>query len=148
MYNEKNLEFVDRIEEMAEITLERVDVPTDEDIEASEKKIASGGYETAILARSLLTGDDDKATIKLNVEEGQTLEEEGAKAILKKYWSCTLADQIEDIRSIKDKTGVVFDVKSKDAQEFIECYEHLKELESRRLNFEVTICTALPDLAD
>jgi hypothetical protein len=36
--------------------------------------------------KSLLTGKDNMATIKMNVEDGKTLEQDAAMAILQKYW--------------------------------------------------------------
>ena len=84
-------------------------------------------------------------TIQMSVEKGRSLPEAAARAILSKYWAPKVTDQISEFKLMSDGTGVLFDVKSQDADSFIENYEHLKKSqESRRVDFEVARCKALP----
>ena len=56
-----------------------------------------------------------------------------------------MADQIRYMKSFSDGSGVVFDLRSFDADSFIENYKHLKETQdARRVDFNVQRCMSLP----
>lgn len=82
------------------------------------------------------------------LEEGKELDETSAFAIIQKYWAPRVVDQVHTIRTMKDKTGVVFDVFAKSAEGFVESYENLKENNPARVDFEVCLCKALPTLEE
>lgn len=50
------------------------------------------------------------------------------------------------MRSLKNKSGVVFDIATRDADMFVECFENLKANNGHRVDFEVSRCKSLPDL--
>lgn len=49
------------------------------------------------------------------------------------------------MKSLSDRSGVCFDLRSIDADAFMENYHHLKESNSRRVDFECTRLKQLPD---
>ena len=52
------------------------------------------------------------------------------------------------MRSIADRTGVVFDIRTRDAEQFIECFEQLKAtVDARRIDFDVVRAKSLPELS-
>jgi hypothetical protein len=107
----------------------------------------SGHYKQTLPTRSLLTGKDKMMTVQMNVEKGKTLSQENAKMIIQKYWAPRIVDQISSMRSFTDGSGVVFDLKTFDAESFVENYKHLKESQdSRRVDFNVQFCSTLPSL--
>lgn len=63
---------------------------------------ASGHYKQSIPTKSLLTGRDNMATLRMNVEQGRKLDQDAAYAILQKYWAPRLTDQVKSMRSMKD----------------------------------------------
>lgn len=79
------------------------------------------------------------------VDQGRQLPESAARAILTKYWNPRVADNIRDVKSMSDGSGICFDVYSKDADGFIENYNHLKaSQDARRVDFDVSRCKTLP----
>ena len=84
-------------------------------------------------------------TIQMSVERGRQLPEAAARAILSKYWSSSVSDQIRDFKAMADGSGVLFDVRSTEADSFVETYDHLKKSsDGRRVDFEVKKCSILP----
>lgn len=148
LFNSNNEEFLEKAEDLAGISIERVDVPTEDDvIQAREKGLPS--KEDFSQTKSLLTGEESKATMNMSMlEEGKELDETSAFALIQQYWAPRVVDQVRTIRTMKDKTGVVFDISAKSAEGFVESYENLKEKNPARVNFVVGICKALPDLED
>ena len=184
-FNNKNVEFLDRIEQLAGIKMDRVPIPSDDDMAKAKNKDVlknlknvdnreaecfmesaklfieyhKGDAEKALSValaycsgkggsssnKSLLTGQENLTTIQMSVEKGRSLPEAAARAILNKYWTPKVVDQISEFKLISDGSGVLFDVKSQDADSFIENYEHLKKSQDgRRVDFEVIKCKALP----
>lgn len=80
------------------------------------------------------------------LEEGKELDETSAFALVQQYWAPRVADQVRSIRTMKDKTGVCFDLLAKSAEGFVESYENLKEKNPARVDFEVCLCEKLPAL--
>ena len=187
-FTRKNEEFVDRIEQMAGIKLERVPIPTEEDmLKAKNKDVlkklkdvdhdvldnfeetanllladcdndpvkalkivlayCSGNYKQNLPSKSLLTGRDGFVTIKMCVEEGNQLDDSLATEIIQRYWSPRIASQVRGMRSISDGTGVVFDLRSDQADSFFDNYDHLKATQGRKVDFECQRCKNLPNLS-
>lgn len=80
------------------------------------------------------------------LEEGKELDEASAFALIQQYWAPRVVDQVRSIRTMKDKTGVVFDLQARSAEGFVECYQNLKENNPARVDFEVCLCLKLPAL--
>jgi len=68
-------------------------------------------------------------------------------SILKKYWDPRCCDNIRNMKSFKDGSGVVFDIKSENFESFMDNYARLKET-GDRIDFDVEKCAELPDLED
>lgn len=131
---------------MAGIEIERVPVPT-EDEAAEAKAKAAPCKEDFSLTKSHLTGEASKATMQMTMlEEGKELDETTAFALIQQHWAPRVVDQVRSIRTRKDKTGVVFDLQARCAEGFVECYQNLKEKAPARVDFEVSLCLALPEL--
>lgn len=147
LFNSNNEEFLTKAEDLAGIEIERLDLPTDDDMNEAREK-GSAWKEDYSQTKSLLTGEASRATMKMNMlEEGKELDETSAFAVIQKYWAPRVVDQVRTIRTMKDKTGVVFDLLAKSAEGFVESYENLKENRGK-VDFEVSICKALPDLEE
>jgi len=96
-----------------------------------------------------LTGEASKATMQMKMkEEGKELDETAAFAMIQQYWAPRIVDQVKTIRTMKDKTGVVFDLDAKSAEGFIESYLNLMEKSGKRADFEVALCLKLPELEE
>lgn len=70
-----------------------------------------------------------------------------ANMILKKYWPNQMVDQIRNMRTMKDGSGVVFDVYEDKCERFMDVFLHLKDNDSR-VDFTVQKCSSLPDLVE
>lgn len=108
----------------------------------------SGHYKQELPTTSLLTGRSGFSTIKMNVEAGNTLDEDGAREIIERFWAPRIANSIRTMKSLTDKTGVCFDLRAIDADGFMDNYHHLKESNARRVDFECQRITKLPDNLD
>ena len=106
----------------------------------------SGHYKQAIPTSSLLTGRNGYQTIKMIVGDGKQLDESAAMAIITKYWAPRIADQIGEMKHLKDGSGVVFDLRMDMADGYIENYELLKERDPKRVDFECKKCAKCPEL--
>ena len=106
---------------------------------------ASGHYKQAVPTKSLLTGRDNMLTIKMFVDQGKQLSEDAARTIIAKYWDQRTESNIRDFQCFSDGSGVCFDIKSRDADGFIENYDHLKRTQdAKRVDFIVQKCKSLP----
>ena len=65
--------------------------------------------------------------------------------IIQKYWAPRIASSIRVMKSFKDQSGVVFDLRTIDAEGFMENYEHMKQRDSRRVDFECSRIKVLPE---
>lgn len=146
LFNENNEEFLTKAEDLAGIEVERVDIPTEDDVEAARAK-GIPTKEDFSQTKSHLTGEESKATMFMKMlEEGKELDETSAFAMIQKYWAPRVVDQVRTIRTMKDKTGVVFDLQARSAEGFVESYDNLKENMGRPVDFEVGLCIKLPAL--
>lgn len=186
-YNHKNIEFVDRVEQLAGIRLERVAIPTESDIKKAQRKgilrkledvdkevldmfdetadlllqqhnndaklalkivlaYCSGHYKQKIPTRSLLTGRDGHSTVMMKVEEGRKLDDASALSIIERYWSQAISQSITTIKMFRSGNGVVFDLRKTEAESFVENFKLLKERQADQVDFDVKICSALPDV--
>lgn len=141
------MEVLDKFDESAELFIKQQNGNAKKSLQIALAYI-SGHYKQQLPTKSLLTGKDRMTTLQMSVESGKTLDQEAAKMLIEKYWAPKLADSIRYMKSFADGTGVVFDLRSFDADTFIEVYLHLKETQdARRVDFEVKKCTSLPSLA-
>lgn len=60
------------------------------------------------------------------VEQGKQLPESAAMQIISKFWAPRMASQVSDVKCMSDGTGICFDVRTNDADNFLENYTHLK----------------------
>lgn len=104
----------------------------------------SGHYKQTLPTSSLLTGKIGFCTIKMNVEKGQVLDQSSALSIIQKYWAPRIASSIRVIKSLRDGSGVCFDLRTIDAEGFMENYEHMKAKDARRVDFECARIKQLP----
>ena len=70
-----------------------------------------------------------------------------AYSILRKYWEPRVCDSVKNMKSFRDGSGVVFDIKSDHFDSFIDNFARLKET-GDRIDFDVVKCTDLPDIDD
>jgi hypothetical protein len=66
--------------------------------------------------------------------------------IIEKYWAPRVKDSIKTIKSLRNGSGVAFDLRSDLAEGFMENYERLKEVNKNRVDFNVVRCTSKPDV--
>jgi len=52
------------------------------------------------------------------------------------------------MKSLKEENGVIFDLRKDKAESFVENFKLLKEREPRKVDFEVKICSKMPNLKD
>ena len=64
--------------------------------------------------------------------------------IISKYWAPRVAQSIRTMKAIRDGSGVCFDLRTIDAEGFMENYEHMKARDSRRVDFECARIKTLP----
>ena len=67
-------------------------------------------------------------------------------AIISKYWPSGTIDKTKNMRSMKDRSGVVFDIPTGLEDAFLESYEKLKSTNKGRVDIHVERCTSLPEL--
>lgn len=82
----------------------------------------------------------------MTMQRGQ-LDYKSAYGVLRKYWDPRIGDNVRNMKSLRDGSGVVFDIKSDHFEVFMENFERLKETE-RNCDFDVSKCTELPDLEE
>lgn len=101
---------------------------------------------SSMTARSLLNGEENFITYQLNLGPVKTYRGQGIGRI----WSVIknrmnvppkIHEQIMRMRTFKDNTGAVFDVRSQDAEEFEAAYKSVEDP-----NFSVEVCKSLPNL--
>lgn len=150
LYNSSNEENLTKSEDLAGIEIERVEIPTQEEVDEAKEKLKNNPTGTDYsLTKSHLTGEAGKATMEMKMtEEEKELDETTAFAMIQQYWAPRIVDQVRSIRTRKDKTGVVFDIQAKCAEGFIDSYLNLKEKSGKRADFEVFLCLKLPELEE
>lgn len=82
LFNSGNEEHLTKAEDLAGIEIEKLEVPTEEDVaEAREKAIPT--HVDFSLTKSHLTGESSKATMQMTMlEEGKELDETSAFALI------------------------------------------------------------------
>jgi hypothetical protein len=80
----------------------------------------------------------------MSVQRGY-LSTQNAYQILRKYWDPRIGDNVRNMKSFMDGTGVVFDIKDHHFDSFMMNFEHVKETQER-VDFDITKCADLPDL--
>ena len=85
LFNSNNEEFLTKAEDLAGIMIDKVYVPTEDDvIQAREKGLPSKVDFSQ--TKSLLTGEESRATMKMTMlEEGKELDETSAFGLIQKY---------------------------------------------------------------
>ena len=87
-------------------------------------------------------------TIKLQSNQGGRITVSNVYNILRRYWPPATVDNVRTMRGMKNMEGAVFDVYEDQFTRFMDSYEHLKEQEGSRLDFDIEKCTELPELAE
>lgn len=153
LFNSKNEEFLTRAEDLAGITMERIEPPTDEDVEAAKAARAEAEkLNPTKVEKSILTGTDCYVCLEMikSDDEKNKIEElnkEAAYGLLQRYWAPRIVKSVKGMRSMADGEGVVFDLGVMMADGFIESFLQLQKNFSR-IDFEVNICKKLPELKD
>ena len=126
LFNQKNVEFLERVEEHAGITMDRIEIPDDEAVEAAEAEEAERLKANPLpIFKSLLSGEEGKQTIVMTkVDEGklESLGKQEGHDLLKRYWAPKIVESVVGMRSITEGEGVVFDLGAYMADSFIESF--------------------------
>ena len=107
---------------------------------------SSGHYKHKLEAKSLLNGQEGMQTVilKSTMTRGR-LANGSAYSILKKYWDPRTVEHVRNMKTLRNGTGVVFDLRADQFDAFIENFERVQETQSR-IDFDVQKCSELPDL--
>lgn len=150
-FNQKNVEFLERVEDHAGISMERIGIPSDEDVEKALAETAEREKSNPKqVFKSILSGEENKQTILMTkVDEGklESLDKAAGHGLLSRYWAPKIVESVQGMRSLANGDGVVFDLGAYMADSFIESFLQLKQNFSR-VEFEVQICKELPELKD
>lgn len=86
----------------------------------------SGHYKNAIVARSLLSGQEKHLTLimKSNVDNGK-LSVANCRNFLDRWWGGRMADNIRVIKGIKNNQGALFDIYEDQFDRFMDNFEHI-----------------------
>lgn len=66
--------------------------------------------------------------------------------VLRRYLPENITSNIKGMKCFKDSTGACFDVSSRDAEKLEDIFEH--ETQGKTVDFQVSRCTALPELKE
>lgn len=114
----------------------------------------SGHYQSSLVARSMLTGQEKMTTLEMSVppiEPGRHPKDidiqEEVMNFLRSGWPPKLTDNIRAIKVRRDQTGVLFDLWEDRVDTFMDYYN---DLVGKNQSKGVTVrrCTALPELED
>ena len=108
----------------------------------------SGHYKQALMARSLISGQDRMLTVKLESTNGSRMAVTAVYGILRRFWPPAIADNVRTMRGTRSQAGAVFDLYEDQYARFMDGWAHLQEAEAGRLDFDVAKCTELPELAE
>ena len=131
LFNGKNEEFLTRAEDLAGITMERIEPPTDEDVDAAKSARAEAEkLNPTKVEKSILTGTDCYVCLEMikTDDEKSKIEElnkEAAYGLLQRYWAPRIVQSVKSMRSMSDGEGVVFDLGVMMADGFIESFLQL-----------------------
>lgn len=93
LFNSKNEEFLTRAEDLAGITMERIDIPSDEDVDkAKEERAEKKRLNPGVVVKSILTQTDYFVCLEMikTDDEKSKIEElnkEAAYGLLQRYWA-------------------------------------------------------------
>ena len=93
-----------------------------------------------------MNGHEGQTTMRVSVQRGR-FGPHNCYSVLKKYWDPRVCENIRNMKSFKDGSGVVFDIKSENFESFMDNYARLKET-GDRIDFDLEKCAELPDLED
>lgn len=86
----------------------------------------SGHYKTAIVARSLLTGQEHQLTlIMTSTKDNGKLNVATCRSHLDNWWGQRISDSIRVIKGVKGAGGAIFDIYDDQYERFIDVFEHL-----------------------
>lgn len=86
----------------------------------------SGHYKTAIVARSLLTGQEKLMTLMMTpMSEGGRLTTQDCRRAIDKWWGQRLSDNIRIIKGIKGSAGALFDIYEDQYERFMDNFDHI-----------------------
>lgn len=142
--NDVNEDVLHLFEDTAKCLVEKYDGNAEKALQIA-LAYCSGHYKHKLVSKSLLNGQEGFTTIKM--ESKGRLGASNAYSILRKYWEPRVCDSVKNMKSFRDGSGVVFDIKSDHFDSFIDNFARLKET-GDRIDFEVVKCTDLPDIDD
>lgn len=180
VYDRRNEEFLHRIEDLAQIRITRIPIPSEADMLKAKKKsilkklvdvdrevleefeetadmlisscdndpktalkialaYCSGHVKASKVSYSMLSGAKGYATIELKSTESiPTLSPSHAELIISKYWSPQLCEKAtQNMCQHLRRASVFFDLKTADADAFMENYERVRD--QRRIAFECKV---------
>jgi len=109
----------------------------------------SGHYKSAIVARSLLTGQEKLLTLAMrSSQENGKLTVTNCRQYLDRWWGGRTADNIRVIKGIKNSMGALFDIYEDQYDRFMDNFDHIYLQEGDRLEFAVDRCQELPELLE
>ena len=142
--NDVNEDVLHLFEDTAKLLVEKYDGNAEKALQIA-LAYCSGHYKHKLVSKSLLNGQEGFTTIKM--ESKGRLGASNAYSILRKYWEPRVCDSVKNMKSFRDGSGVVFDIKSDHFDSFIDNFARLKET-GDRIDFDVVKCTDLPDIDD
>lgn len=72
------------------------------------------------------------------------MDEVTVRRLVEKHWSAATSQSLFSLRCLRNKSGVVFDLRKNEADSFLENFKLLKDRE--QVDFEVKVCGSLPDI--
>lgn len=98
---------------------------------------SSGHYKHKLEAKSLLNGQEGMQSVILKSTATRSrLANGSAYSILKKYWDPKTVENIRNMKTLRNGTGVVFDLRADWFEAFMENFQRLYETNDR-IDFDV-----------
>merc|ERR1711924_353684 len=100
------------------------------------------------MGKSLLNGQEGMQTVilKSTMTRGR-LANGSAYSILKKYWDPKTVEHVRNMKTLRNGTGVVFDLRADWFEAFMENFQRLYETNDR-IDFDVQKCSEMPELEE
>lgn len=144
--NDVNEDVLHLFEDTAKLLVEKYDGNAEKALQIA-LAYCSGHYKHKLVSKSLLNGQENCTTIRMESMSRGRLGPSNAYSILRKYWEPRVCDSVRNMKAFRDGSGVVFDIKSDHFDGFMANFDRLRET-GDRIDFEVRKCTDLPDIDD
>jgi ATP-dependent RNA helicase DDX21 len=144
--NDVNEDAVPMYEEAAKKFLERNQGNA---VAALSKTLAyiSGDYKRLCGKKSLINGQERMVTMIMStLNPAGRLSKDTCRRILDRGWAGRTADSIKTIRGTRSGSSSVFDIYDDQLEGFMAIFDHLKQTEGARIDFQVSKCDQLPEL--